>query len=166
MRFVDIAAGETAFVDANPLVYHVSADPTLGPACHAMMGRIARQEFTAVTTTHIVAEMAHRLMTIEACAVFGWPVKGIAARLGSHSAEVRRLTVFRQAIDDVSVIGIQLLTVLPMHLALAANLIQTHGLLYNDALAVAVMQTNGIVNVASNDADFDRVPGIIRFAPS
>jgi predicted DNA-binding antitoxin AbrB/MazE fold protein len=31
---------------------------------------------------------------------------------------------------------------------------------------VAVMQTNGLTNLASNDSDFDRVPWITRFAPA
>jgi predicted nucleic acid-binding protein len=165
MKFIDLAAGDTVFVDANPLIDHVAANPTTGASCQALMGRIARRELVAVTTTHIIAEMAHRLMTIEVCAVFGWPYKGIAARLASHPAEVRKLNVFRQAIDDIAVIGIQVLDVLPVHMTLAAGVIQKHGLLYNDALAVALMQTHGIVNLASNDADFDRVPGITRFAP-
>jgi predicted nucleic acid-binding protein len=30
---------------------------------------------------------------------------------------------------------------------------------------VAVMQANRLTNLASNDADFDRVPGLTRYAP-
>jgi predicted nucleic acid-binding protein len=37
--------------------------------------------------------------------------------------------------------------------------------LTNDALIVAVMQDNGLTTLASLDADFDRVPGITRYAP-
>jgi predicted nucleic acid-binding protein len=113
MKFTDLPAGQTVFVDANPLIDHFSANPTTGSACQSLMARIARQELTAVTTTHVMGEMAHRLMTIESCIVFGWPFKGIAARLASHPAEVRKLTVFRKAIDEISAIGIQILTVLP-----------------------------------------------------
>jgi predicted nucleic acid-binding protein len=38
-------------------------------------------------------------------------------------------------------------------------------LLSGDALIVAVMQVHGLTNLASNDTDFDRVPGLTRFAP-
>jgi predicted nucleic acid-binding protein len=31
---------------------------------------------------------------------------------------------------------------------------------------VAVMLSNGLTKLASNDADFDRVPGITRYAPA
>jgi predicted nucleic acid-binding protein len=48
----------------------------------------------------------------------------------------------------------------------AAEISQQHGLLTNDALLVAVMREHGLTNLASQDADFDRVPGLIRHAPA
>jgi predicted nucleic acid-binding protein len=48
----------------------------------------------------------------------------------------------------------------------AAALCQQVGLLTNDALSVAVMQAHGLNKVASADSDFDRVPGIRRYAPA
>ncbi|MGH7170092.1 MAG: PIN domain-containing protein [Gemmataceae bacterium] len=39
-------------------------------------------------------------------------------------------------------------------------------MLHNDALIVAVMQANGLTNLASEDDDFDRVPGLTRYAPA
>jgi predicted nucleic acid-binding protein len=48
---------------------------------------------------------------------------------------------------------------------LAASLSQLHGLLTNDALVLASMQDEAIKHLASNDADFDRVPGITRYNP-
>jgi predicted nucleic acid-binding protein len=48
----------------------------------------------------------------------------------------------------------------------AAAITQQVGLLSGDALVVAVMQEHGLVNLASHDADFDRVPGLRRYAPA
>jgi predicted nucleic acid-binding protein len=47
-----------------------------------------------------------------------------------------------------------------------AVLTRQTGLLLNDAFLVAVMQDRGLTALASNDADFDRAPGITRFAPA
>ena len=48
----------------------------------------------------------------------------------------------------------------------AATAVSTrYGLLTGDALLVAVMQHHGLTHLASHDADFDRVPGISRYAP-
>jgi predicted nucleic acid-binding protein len=47
----------------------------------------------------------------------------------------------------------------------ATDVSQQTGLLSNDALLVAVMQANSLTALASHDADFDRVPGLARYAP-
>ena len=53
----------------------------------------------------------------------------------------------------------------PSWLDPAAAISQQTGLLHNDALSIAVMRVQGLVNLASADPDFDRVPGITRYAP-
>jgi predicted nucleic acid-binding protein len=68
-------------------------------------------------------------------------------------------------IEDIPNLGIQVLTIPGLLIAAAATLSQTTGLLSNDALIVAVMQANGLTKLASHDADFDRVPGLTRYAP-
>jgi predicted nucleic acid-binding protein len=78
---------------------------------------------------------------------------------------VAKLTNFRLAIERVVQSNLQVLTVSPAMLATAVALGQQIGLLINDALLVAVMQANGLTNLASGGADFDRVPGLTRYAP-
>jgi predicted nucleic acid-binding protein len=60
---------------------------------------------------------------------------------------------------------LNLVLVTEQHVLQAADLSCKHGLLTNDALLVVLMQRQGLTHVASNDADFDLVPGIIRYAP-
>jgi predicted nucleic acid-binding protein len=165
MIFTDLPAGATVFVDANTLVYHFSTHPQFGAACTDLMGRIERGELSGVTTTHILAETAHRLMTLEAITLLNWPVAGIGNRLRTHPTEVSRLNRFRQAIEEVAQSKLQILLTTASLLAAAVALSQQIGLLINDALIVAVMQTNGLTDLASNDADFDRVAGLTRYAP-
>jgi predicted nucleic acid-binding protein len=57
------------------------------------------------------------------------------------------------------------LPVTPALVETAAALSQRHGLLSGDALIVAVMQDRALATLASHDDDFDRVPGLTRFAP-
>jgi predicted nucleic acid-binding protein len=78
---------------------------------------------------------------------------------------VQKLTAFRQAIDRILHSSLQVLTIPSAMLGTAAALSQQIGLLTNDALIVAVMQAHGLSKLASNDTDFDRVPGITRYAP-
>src|SRR5262249_20209692 len=103
-------------------------------------------------------------MTTQASALFGWPFAGIGNRLRTNPTAVQQLTAFQQAIDQVLQSSIQILTTPPPLLATAAALSQQHGLLTNDGLIVTVMQANGLTKLASNDADFDRVRGLTRYA--
>jgi hypothetical protein len=67
MIYADLPAGATVFLDAS---------------------------VSGVTATHIVSEVAHRLMTIEAMQAFGWKSAGIALRLRNHPAQVQPSNAF------------------------------------------------------------------------
>ena len=165
MTFADFYGGERLFLDANPMVYHFVAHPVLGPACTQLLRRIENRELTAYTSTHVLSEVAHHLMTLEASARFGWTSK-VVHHLKQQPTSVMQLSAFRQAVDKIPLLNIQVLAVAPDLIAMAAAFSQQYGVLSNDALIVAVMQANGFAYLASNDADFDRVPGVTRYAPA
>jgi hypothetical protein len=81
MIFADLSAGDSVFVGANTFVYHFVPHPVLKPVCQDLLERIARQEILGFTSAHVLSEVAHRVMTMEAMTRFGWPAKGIAQRL-------------------------------------------------------------------------------------
>jgi predicted nucleic acid-binding protein len=153
------------FVDANTFIYHFTSDPIYGAACTRLLERIELQELRGFTATHMLADVAHRLMTIEAMDLLGWPATRLAARLRKHHAEIPKLTVYQQALTRITHIGVQVLPVREQHVFQASQFSRAHELLTGDALIVAVMQDHGLIHLASNDADFDRVPGVTRYAP-
>jgi predicted nucleic acid-binding protein len=163
--FDDLLSGTAVFVDANSLVYAVVADPRYGPSCKRLLERIDNQDLQGFTSAHVLSEMAHRVMTLEAITRFNRPLTGMANWLRRHPAEVRQLTRHRQAIDEVRVGKVQALAVEGADVSLAADLSVSFGLLSSDALIVVVMQRNRLTQLASLDADFDRVPGLTRYAP-
>ena len=166
MTFDDLVSPADVFVDANTFIYHFTADPKWGAACTRLLERIELHEFRGFISTHVQADIIHRLMTIEAMNLLGWPATRLAARLRKHHAEIPKLTVYLQALVKIAQIGIRVLPVLEQHVLQASQLIGSHELLTGDALVVAVMQANGLTNLASLDPDFDRVPGVTRYAPA
>jgi len=166
MTFDDLPAGSSVFLDANTLIYPFAPEPVFGPPCAWLIRRIEDQQLIAFTATHVLSEVSHRLMAIEAVQRFGWPVRGIAQRMRHHPADVQQLTTFRQTVETILQSRIQVLAISPAWIATATALSQQTGLLSNDALIVAVMQSHGLVHIASNDADFDRVAGLTRYAPA
>lgn len=165
MTFAQIPAAAAVFLDANTLVYHFTSHPTFGPACTQLVKRIENQHLTGFISTHVLSEIAHRLMTLEALDQFGWPPAGIAARLRKHRSEIPKLTLHVQAVAQLPLLGIQAVTITPPLVEAATLVSQRHELLMGDSLVVAVMQAHGLTHLASNDADFDRVPGLTRYQP-
>jgi predicted nucleic acid-binding protein len=166
MTFADLAAGDSLFVDANVLIYLAGPDPVFGAVCQQLMRGIDNQQFQGFTSTHVLAEVAHQLMIIEASTLPGWTLGKVRQRLQQQPAVVQQLTLFRRAIETVLQSSLRVLTLAPASLLDAAVISQQYGLLTNDALSLAVMQANGLTKLASADADFDRVPGLTRYAPA
>jgi predicted nucleic acid-binding protein len=164
--FAHIPNGEAIFLDANTFVYAFSRHPQFAGACRELLERIDRGEIAGLSSTHVLSETAHRLMTLEACATFGWPIAGIAQRLRRHPVELQQLSAYRQAVDEVLNSHVQVVTARPDLVRSATDVSRQYGLLSNDALVVALMQANSLTSIASHDADFDRVPGLTRYAPT
>jgi predicted nucleic acid-binding protein len=165
MTFADLLEGDSVFVDANIFVYTFGPDPLFGPPSRALLERIESGNLKAYTSTHVFHDVAHRLMTLEACQTFGWPFSGIGQRLRRHPDEIHKLFRFRQALDEIIALGVRIISVSPDNVLLAGDLSRTHGVLSGDALILAVMQANNVANLASSDTDFDRAPNIKRYAP-
>src|SRR5262245_10244894 len=166
MTFGQIPVGARVFLDANSLVYHFTNDPKYGVACTQLVQQVERGALSGFTSTDVLADVAHRLMTLEAIARNGWPYTGIASRLPQHHDAISRLTIFQQAIAALPQLSIQVIPVTQRLLEAATLVSKQFELLTGDALIVAVMQAHGLINLASNDADFDRVTGLTRYAPA
>lgn len=166
MTFADLPAGASVFLDASPFIFHFTDDPTFKVPSTELIARIERKELVGFSSTHVLGEVMHRLMTIEALAAFGWPYKGIAQRLRRHPAEVQKLSRYQTAIVHVLNSQLQILTISLQSLADAAVVSRQTGLLTNDSLVVVLTRAHGLVNLASADRDFDAVPGIHRYAPA
>jgi predicted nucleic acid-binding protein len=123
------------------------------------------RDLSGFTSAHALADVAHRLMTLEAISAKGRPPAGVAARLRKHHAEIPPLSVYRQAIARIPFLGLQVLPITHPQVEAATQLSQQYELLTGDALVVAVMRQQGLTDLASADDDFDRVPGLTRYAP-
>jgi predicted nucleic acid-binding protein len=166
MIFADLVNGDSVFLDANTLIYHFGPHPQFGPACHQLIQRIENQDLLGFTSTHILTEVAHRLMTLEAATLAGWSSRQVTRRLRQQPATIQNQGRFRVAIESIFNSRIQILSIPATLIVSAVALSQQIGLLSNDALIVAVMQANGLNKLASHDADLDRVPGLTRYAPA
>ena len=166
MTFDDITDGESVFLDANTLIFHFTAHPIMGAACTGLVERIERLALQGYTSSHALADVSHRLMTIEAMSRCGWPPTSLAARLRKQHDEIPNLTAYAAAITKIPQMQIKVLPVTVDLVTSAASMSHRYELLTGDATIVAIMQHWNLTNLATQDADFDRVPWIARYSPT
>src|SRR5262245_11074295 len=136
MTFAGLTRGATVFLDANTFVFHFQPHARFGVPCTALLQRIELQEIIGYTSTHVLSEVAHRLMTMEARSKTGWTTGKLLQRLKQNPGAVRSLTSHETAIQEILQSRIQVLTIAPPLLATASVLTRQHGLLTNDALII------------------------------
>jgi predicted nucleic acid-binding protein len=101
-------------------------------------------------------------MTFEAAVAFGWTSK-VTQHLRQNPSAVMQLSKFHQAVAEVPKMGIQIFTIPETFIENAAMVSRQTGLLSEDALILAIMRHLGLTTIASNDSDFDAVPGLTRY---
>ena len=104
-------------------------------------------------------------MTIEARTRHGWTSGKLLHRLKQSPHIVQTLTNSEAAVTSIVGSKVHVYSVDSGSIVAATAVSRQTGLLTNDALTVALMQANGLTRIASHDTDFDRVPGLTRYAP-
>jgi uncharacterized protein len=124
--------------------YFTGDDPVKARACYQLLQRVKAGQEKAQTSECMVAEVCYVLSS----AHYGLSRDEIRAHL-LPIVSLRGLKLPRKSV---------VLRVLDLYAAYPR-------LDFEDALAVAYMERDGITTIYSYDRDFDRVPGIIRAEP-
>src|SRR4051812_40313929 len=101
MILADLPLGDSVLIDANTWVYHFAPHPKFAVTCTDLIRKVELQTITGFTSTHIVTEVAHRLMLMEASDLEGWPLAGTLKRLQKNPRVVQKLIKFRTAIEEL-----------------------------------------------------------------
>ena len=150
-------------VDANILLYHIGGSSL---ECKDFLQRVANEEIEAYLTTIIVAEVLHRQMLIEAVAK-GVVTPGKAlSKLKSNPALISSLTDYITEVEKLLQLPFTVTEATTADIAASHTLRRTHGLFVNDSINLACAHRLGLVDVITNDADFNRISGITAWEPT
>ncbi|HEY1684130.1 MAG TPA: type II toxin-antitoxin system VapC family toxin [Tepidisphaeraceae bacterium] len=162
---LDIPDGTVCFIDSNILYYALVSTPPVSEHCLAFLNRVIAGKISATVSVPVLSDTLHKVMMAEVAAITQRDRAGIVGYLGKHPEIITRLTEYPRAMDRLSTIPMNFLPLNQAFLHEAASLAVRHGLLTNDAIIVTLMQQHGLVHLATNDDDFDRVPGITIWKP-
>lgn len=164
-HMADLPSGRRVLIDANIVVYAAQSEVTFGKACNELLDRVARQDVSATILSGAVIEALHRLMIHEAAAVHGFPLQGALRRLQKQPELIKPLTTHARIVEWLQRLQVEIVTVELRHITSSHRLRQTHGLLVNDSILLAVMLDQGLTDLVTQDSDFETVPGITVWKP-
>jgi predicted nucleic acid-binding protein len=154
-------------VDANVFVYALTPQANLHGPCRDLLERGAHGNITLYTTVSVVADVLHRAMVLEVLAQGQAQRSAEAVQVLKQQPDmVVGLTRYRSILRDLRQARIDILPLTYRDLHSSRVYREQHGLLVNDSLIVAVMQREGMQFIATNDPDFERVPGIAVCMPT
>jgi predicted nucleic acid-binding protein len=160
-----IPGGTHCFVDANIFCYYLIDTPPLTEQCARFIKRVNRREIISSSSAVIIAETAHKIMLAEAIQQHGLDHKGLAHRLQRRRDLIASLNEHQKVASLIRTLAIHIEPVTLELIERAASISTQHCLLTNDALTIAAMEKLAIYHLATNDDDFDVVPGITLWKP-
>jgi len=162
---LDLPDGAACFVDSNILYYALVPTSGTSDHCIALLNRAIAGDIRVSVTVPVLSDTVHKIMATEAAQRLGRDRAGIITFLRNHPEVIPTLTEYSKAMDRLRAVPMEILPVDVEILTTATHLATAHRLFTNDAMIVAVMQRHQLMNLASNDADFERVPGLVLWKP-
>lgn len=157
MKLEEVGLGQAVFVDANVFVYHLTGRSR---ACRDLLSRCEAGEVQGLTGAHVVLEVLHRLMMLEAVQRALVSPGNVARRLKERPEVVRVLGEYARHASRIPNMGIRILPV-DGDLIRASHEVRTRaGLLVHDSISVAMMDQQSMTAIATQDHDFLRVDGL------
>ena len=157
-----LTAEQTIFVDANVFIYHFTG---LSQECSDFLVRCERGELWGVTGIHLLLEVLHRLMMVEAVSKGLVSPGNVAKKLREKPHVVEQLVDYQIQTETILEMGIGVAGLTPDQLKRSSRYRQRNGLLVNDSLTVSAMEIEGVSNLATADSDFARVKAIQVYSP-
>lgn len=162
MMLDEIPPREVVLIDANIFLYALER---ASEQCTRFLIRCSELEVFGFITSHILAEVMHRLMMAEA-RDNNWITRANPARQLSHQPEkIRKLHRYSQVVKGLLASGVQFEPVQAADFIIGMQAQQEFGLLTNDSILVAVADRLGIKAIASSDKMLASLKGIKVYSP-
>lgn len=162
---LEVPDGERCFLDANILYYCFVETSPHSDMCRQLLRRVQYGDVAALTDVRALNDCAHKTMLAEVSERFGRPRDRLIGWLKHHPEALAELPKTVEVCDRLPQLQLTVISNESTLLPNAAAIAQRHRLRLGDANIVAIMQHHGIIHLATNDDDFDRVPGITVWKP-
>lgn len=153
------------FIDTNVLLYAISDHPRYGTACNEFLDRVKAGEIKGKTSVIVLNELLHKLIIGEIAEKEDVKPTQVVRRIKKNKEILQDLKVYETIKDVEDNYNLEIASIRREDFVQARKSMKRHLLLSNDALHLAVMGREKIVNVATNDPDFESIKGIKAWKP-
>ncbi len=161
----NIPDGTHCFVDANVIAYFIVGLTPFAPQCETLFKRVETGVISASTSAAMISEATHKVMLADAIEQHGLSHQGLAHRLQRKRDLITTLSKHQRVPAFIGALGMHVEPVTLVLISRAAALSVQYRLLTNDAITVASMEKLGLTHLATNDDNFDTVPGFTIWKP-
>ena len=162
---LDIPDSERCFLDANILYFCYVEQPLVSEACRNLLKRVQNGDIIGFSDVRSLNDCVHKTMLAEVSQRFGRSRERLVGWLKQHPEALAELPMSAKVADRLPLLRLNILPNEATMLPTVVSIAQSQRLLMGDSSIVALMQIHGITHLATNDDDFDRVPGITVWKP-
>ncbi|MFQ6120070.1 MAG: PIN domain-containing protein [Methanosarcinales archaeon] len=163
MRLSALPIGSEIFIDSNIFTYHLSGHEIYGEVCRNFLRRVERKEYIGYINDIVISEVMLNFLKSEL----------FRLRRIEPSKVVREIRRDHNLIELVNFkVVVRLFEALDLEVISSnfgsrkiASIMKRYKLLPNDSINIATMRKYDIHNIATNDADFERVRNIKVWKP-
>ena len=169
MLISNFAAGERIFIDANIFIYNALDDPLYAGSCSDFLRQVETNKIKGIITPHVMDEILFKILIAEASQhidKFTLPNLKNEMKSSSFSSKVYKpVRGYSNYLTELTYRGLEILAVDGGMVEKSTDLGLQYGLLTTDAIHLSTMKQYGIVNIATNDSDFERVESLTIYKP-
>ncbi len=169
MLLSNFAADERIFIDANIFIYNALDDPHYAESCSDFLRQVETNKLKGVITPHVMDEVLFKILIAEASQhieKFTLPALKKEMKSSGFSSKIYKpVKEYSDYLTELTYGGLEILIVNGETVERSIDLGLQYGLLTTDAIHLSTMKQYGIINIATNDSDFERVESITIYKP-
>ena len=169
MLLSNFSIEERIFIDANIFIYNALDNPIYAESCTDFLRQVETDKINGVITPHIMDEVLFKILVAAASQhleKFTLPNLKKEMKNSNFSSKVYKpVKEYGDYLTELTYGGLEILAVDGGLIEKAIELGRQYGLLITDAIHLSTIKQYGIINIATNDSDFERVDTMNIYKP-
>jgi predicted nucleic acid-binding protein len=162
---MQVPSGLEIFIDTNFFLYSISEHPKYGAYCERFLERVKSGDLKGKISVIVLNELLHKLIIGEIAEKKNINTFKAVSYIKKNREVLEDLKAYEILEEVEGDYNLTIVDIKKANFSLARKLMEKHHLLSNDALHLAVMKQEGIINLATSDADFDGIKSIKVWKP-